>query len=100
MWYVPMQNFTEGVTYDNVPYPKDMLMAVANVDADYPGSCGRCYEVRYMPTFKVLRSFRVLTTVSTFDLVLIGPGDSIKGWEVGSLICRRMLPSGRKRVSL
>jgi hypothetical protein len=63
MWYVPMQNFTEGVTYDNVPYPKDMLMAVANVDADYPGSCGRCYEVRYMPTFKVLRSYRVLTTV-------------------------------------
>lgn len=55
MWYVPMQNFTEGVTYDNVPYPKDMLMAVANVDADYPGSCGRCYEVRYMPTFKVLQ---------------------------------------------
>lgn len=40
------QNFTEGVTYDNVPYPKDMLAAVANIDEDYPGSCGRCYEVR------------------------------------------------------
>lgn len=41
-----LQNFTEGVTYDNVPYPKEMLMAVANIDQDYPGSCGRCYEVR------------------------------------------------------
>ena len=41
-----LQNYTEGVTYDNLPYPKEMLAALANTDEDFPGSCGRCYEVR------------------------------------------------------
>ena len=33
------------MSYANVPYPKQMLAALANIDVDYPGSCGRCYEV-------------------------------------------------------
>ena len=41
-----VQNYTEGVTYANVPYPKQMLAAMANIDESFPGSCGRCYEVR------------------------------------------------------
>ena len=39
------QNYSEGVSYANVPYPKQMLAALANIDVDFPGSCGRCYEV-------------------------------------------------------
>lgn len=40
------QNYTEGVSYANVPYPKQMLAAMANIDEAFPGSCGRCFEVR------------------------------------------------------
>jgi hypothetical protein len=43
---VRTQNYTQGVSYDNVPYPKDMLAAMANIGEAFPGSCGRCYEVR------------------------------------------------------
>lgn len=40
------QNGTQGVDFSNVPFPVDMLAAVANVNEDYPGSCGRCYELQ------------------------------------------------------
>ena len=35
------QDGTEGVNFTNVPFPVDMLAAVANINDDYPGSCGR-----------------------------------------------------------
>lgn len=35
------QKGTEGLDFSNLPFPVDMLAAVANVNDDYPGSCGR-----------------------------------------------------------
>lgn len=32
---------TEGVSFADVPFPVDTLAAAANINADYPGSCGR-----------------------------------------------------------
>ena len=29
----------------SLPFPKEMYAAVADTNEDYPGSCGRCYEV-------------------------------------------------------
>ncbi len=39
------QNFSRPVTLQDLPYPKEMYAALALTDPDYPGSCGRCYEV-------------------------------------------------------
>lgn len=36
----------QTVSYDNQAYPKDMIAALGSADPDYPGSCGRCYEVK------------------------------------------------------
>lgn len=33
---------TQGVNFSNIPFPIEMLSAVANINLDYPGSCGRC----------------------------------------------------------
>ncbi|KAK9823593.1 hypothetical protein WJX72_004108 [[Myrmecia] bisecta] len=33
----------------DLPYGTGNVAALANVDPDYPGSCGRCYEVRCKP---------------------------------------------------
>lgn len=35
-----------SVTYDNQAFPKDMVAGLASADPDYPGSCGRCYEIQ------------------------------------------------------
>ncbi|EIE19971.1 hypothetical protein COCSUDRAFT_67654 [Coccomyxa subellipsoidea C-169] len=67
------QNFTEGVTYDNVPYPKDMLMAVANIDADFPGSCGRCYEVRCRSGFVLSNGTEIYNTSLGYSLPAKAP---------------------------
>ena len=29
-----------------LPYPIDVYAAAADTNVDYPGSCGRCYQVR------------------------------------------------------
>ena len=29
----------------SLPFPRDIYAAVADTNADYPGSCGRCYQV-------------------------------------------------------
>lgn len=29
----------------SLPFPREMYAAAADANADYPGSCGRCYEV-------------------------------------------------------
>ena len=34
------------MTYADEVFPRDAVAALANNDPDYPGSCGRCYEVR------------------------------------------------------
>ena len=34
------------MTYANEIFPRESIAALANNDPDYPGSCGRCYEVR------------------------------------------------------
>ena len=31
----------------DLPFPRDQVAAAANVNPDYPGTCGRCYEVRW-----------------------------------------------------
>lgn len=36
----------DTVSYSNQAYPRDMIAALASADPDYPGSCGRCYEVK------------------------------------------------------
>ena len=33
------------MTLADLPYPKEMYAALALTNPDYPGSCGRCYEV-------------------------------------------------------
>ena len=43
---VPAQQGASGVTYADEVFPRDAVAALANNDPDYPGSCGRCYEVR------------------------------------------------------
>lgn len=40
------QDGNQAVDFSNVPFPVDMLSAVANINDDYPGSCGRCYEIQ------------------------------------------------------
>eukprot|EP00891_Asterochloris_glomerata_P000903 jgi/Astpho2/903/Aster-00744 len=40
------QNGTEAVTEEDVPVADNMVAALANTATDYPGSCGRCYEVK------------------------------------------------------
>ncbi len=40
------QQGSNAVTYADEVYPRDSIAALANNDPDYPGSCGRCYEVR------------------------------------------------------
>jgi cullin-associated NEDD8-dissociated protein 1 len=30
----------------SLPFPREMYAANADTNVDYPGSCGRCYEVR------------------------------------------------------
>ncbi|KAK9787725.1 hypothetical protein WJX73_002165 [Symbiochloris irregularis] len=37
---------TQGVSFADVPFPVGDLAAAANINVDYPGSCGRCYELR------------------------------------------------------
>ncbi len=39
------QEGNQGVDFSNVPFPVDMLSAVANINDDYPGSCGRYQAV-------------------------------------------------------
>jgi hypothetical protein len=29
----------------SLPFPREMYAAAADANADYPGSCGRCYQV-------------------------------------------------------
>ena len=42
---------------------------------------------------------RMLSTVPTLDFVLLGPGESKKGEDIGShymqLVCRHILPLGK-----
>ncbi|KAK9827704.1 hypothetical protein WJX81_002445 [Elliptochloris bilobata] len=40
------QQGTGAVSYSNEIFPRDAVAALANNDPDYPGSCGRCYEIR------------------------------------------------------
>ena len=39
----------QRLTYDDVPFPHDGVAALADVNPDFPGSCGRCYEVKCAP---------------------------------------------------
>ena len=32
--------------YSDLPFDKGQVAALAQKDPDYPGSCGRCYEIR------------------------------------------------------
>ena len=32
--------------YSDLPFDKSQVAALAQKDPDYPGSCGRCYELR------------------------------------------------------
>jgi len=35
----------------SLPFPKEIYAAAADTNEDYPGSCGRCYQVRGVTTF-------------------------------------------------
>ena len=35
-----------GLTSADQAYNKDMVAALSSADLDYPGSCGRCYEIQ------------------------------------------------------
>lgn len=41
-----VQQGTNAVTFGDEVYPRTAIAALANNDPDYPGSCGRCYEIR------------------------------------------------------
>lgn len=36
----------QKIDYDDLQLPLDGVAALADVNPDFPGSCGRCYEVR------------------------------------------------------
>ncbi|KAK9801963.1 hypothetical protein WJX73_002009 [Symbiochloris irregularis] len=41
------QRGNQGQTFQqDFPFPVDQVAALANINPDYPGSCGRCYEIR------------------------------------------------------
>ena len=44
----PQPRSHSTLTYDDVPFPHDGVAALADVNPDFPGSCGRCYEVKCM----------------------------------------------------
>ena len=67
------QNYTEGVTYDNVPFPKESLAALANVDVDFPGSCGRCYEVRCKNGLVLANGTQIFNTTQGYSLPAHAP---------------------------
>ncbi|KAL3157021.1 hypothetical protein ABBQ38_001272 [Trebouxia sp. C0009 RCD-2024] len=66
---------TEAVDFPNVPFPKDMLSAVANINDDFPGSCGRCYEIR-CATGTVIGNY----TVAGNDIVSTIPFNLTRGY--------------------
>ncbi|CAL5225943.1 g8740 [Coccomyxa viridis] len=67
------QNYTEGVTYANVPYPKEALAALANIDEDFPGSCGRCYEVRCKNGLVLSNGTSIFNTTQGYNLPAHAP---------------------------
>ena len=69
----PLQNYTEGVTYANVPYPKEALAALANIDEDFPGSCGRCYEVRCKNGLVLSNGTSIFNTTQGYNLPAHAP---------------------------
>ena len=70
---VCLQNYTEGVTYANVPYPKEALAALANIDEDFPGSCGRCYEVRCKNGLVLSNGTSIFNTTQGYNLPAHAP---------------------------
>lgn len=43
----------QPIDYQDLPFPKEQVGAVANINPDYAGSCGRCYEVRSGKTLQL-----------------------------------------------
>ena len=41
----------------DLPFPRDQVAAAANVNPDYPGTCGRCYQVRWAAGLKSAAHF-------------------------------------------
>ncbi|BDA41289.1 hypothetical protein COCOBI_02-0690 [Coccomyxa sp. Obi] len=76
------QNFSRPVTLQDLPYPKEMYAALALTDPDYPGSCGRCYEVR-------CKSGLVLGNGTT-------PYRTDQGYSLSANAPNALDPSGRK----
>lgn len=54
------QDGTKGVDFSSVPFPVDMLSAVANINDDYPGSCGRYSAVLIAFTFSSMYLLHVM----------------------------------------
>ena len=44
--YYSREEGQTSVTYADQAYNKNMVAALASADPDYPGSCGRCYEIQ------------------------------------------------------
>ena len=67
------QNGRENVTYGNQVYPRNAMAALANNDPDYPGSCGRCYEIRCRSTEVIANGTTPYGLSGTYQLAAVAP---------------------------
>ena len=67
------QNGRENVTYGNQVYPRNAMAALANNDPDYPGSCGRCYEIRCRSTEVIANGTTPYRLSGTYQLAAVAP---------------------------
>ena len=47
LFFLSLSHFqgVEKIREEDLPFEKEHAAALANVNPDFPGSCGRCYEV-------------------------------------------------------
>ena len=61
------------MTYGNQVYPRNAMAALANNDPDYPGSCGRCYEIRCRSTEVIANGTTPYRLSGTYQLAAVAP---------------------------
>ncbi|KAK9839232.1 hypothetical protein WJX81_002973 [Elliptochloris bilobata] len=67
------QNGRQDVTYGNQVYPRNAMAALANNDPDYPGSCGRCYEIRCRSLPVIANGTTPYRLSGTYQLAAVAP---------------------------
>jgi len=63
----------QTVTYDNQAFPKDMIAALGSADPDYPGSCGRCYEIKCRNGLVIQEGTTPVKSSNGYNLQAIAP---------------------------